>query len=86
METRIAPAFLGLRQALKISIYDYLPKFHQINVELFLKCYNVIIYRGKPVNLTLARARSIVDAPSSSLYLNVNNHAQYLSKDLRNRK
>ena len=34
MITRIAPAMLGLRQALKISIYDYLPKCHQINAEL----------------------------------------------------
>ena len=30
-QTRIVPALLGLRQALKISIYDYLSKFHQIN-------------------------------------------------------
>ena len=41
--TRIAAALLGLRLALKISIYDYLPKFHQINVELFLNCYDLII-------------------------------------------
>ena len=41
--TRIAPALLGLRLALKISIYDYLPKFPQINVELFLNCYDLII-------------------------------------------
>ena len=51
-QTRIAPALLGLRQALKISIYDYLSKFHQINVELFLNGYDLIIYRSKPVNLT----------------------------------
>ena len=44
ISTRIAPALLGLRlQALKISIYDYLPKFHQINVELFLNCYDLSI-------------------------------------------
>ena len=49
-----------------------------------LQCY--FIYRSQPVNLTLARARSIVDVPSSSIYLNVNNHAQYLSKNLRNRE
>ena len=42
--TRIAPALLGLRQALKISIYDYLSKFHQINAELFLNCYDAIIF------------------------------------------
>ena len=42
-QTRIAPALLGLRLALKISIYDYLPKFHQINVKLFLNCYDLII-------------------------------------------
>ena len=44
LKTRIAPALLGLREALKISIYDYLPKYHQINFELFLNCYNVIIF------------------------------------------
>ena len=44
--TRIAPALLGLRQALKISIYDYLPKFHQINAELFLNCNDAIIFIG----------------------------------------
>ena len=42
--TRIAPALLGLRQALKISIYDYLSKFHKINAELFLNCYDAIIF------------------------------------------
>ena len=42
--TRIAPALFGLRQALKISIYDYLSKFHQINAELFLNCYYAIIF------------------------------------------
>ena len=41
--TRIAPALLGVRQALKISIYDYRSKFHQINAELFLNCYDAII-------------------------------------------
>ena len=47
-QTRIAPALLGLRQALKISIYDYLPipKFHQINAELFINCYDAIIFIG----------------------------------------
>ena len=44
--TRIAPALLGLRQALKISIYDHLPKFHQIYAELFLNCYDAIIFIG----------------------------------------
>ena len=44
LSTRIAPALLGLRQALKISIYDYLSKFHQINAELFLNCYDAIIF------------------------------------------
>ena len=42
--TRIAPVLLGLRQALKISIYDYLSKFHKINAELFLNCYDAIIF------------------------------------------
>ena len=42
--TRIAPALLGLRQALKISIYDYLSKFNQTNIELFLNCYDAIIF------------------------------------------
>ena len=42
--TRIAPALLGLRQALKISIYDYLSKFYQINAELFLNCYDAIMF------------------------------------------
>ena len=46
-QTRIAPALLGLRLALKISIYDYLPKFHQINAhEFFLNCYDAIIFIG----------------------------------------
>ena len=43
-ETRIAPALLGLRQALKISIYDCLPIFHQITVELFLNGYNAFVF------------------------------------------
>ena len=40
-KTRIASALLGLRQALKISIYeyDYLSKLNQINVDLFFNCY-----------------------------------------------
>ena len=42
--TRIAPALFGLRQAQKISIYDYLSKCHQINAELFLNCYDAIIF------------------------------------------
>ena len=42
-QTRIAPPLLCLRQALKISIYDYIPKSHQIYVELFLNCYDAII-------------------------------------------
>ena len=42
--TRIAPALLGLRLALKISIYDYLSKFNQINAELFLNCYDAVIF------------------------------------------
>ena len=42
--TRIAPALLGLRLALKISIYDYLSKFNQINVELFLKTVTMLSY------------------------------------------
>ena len=45
LQTRIAPTLLGLRQALKISIDGYLPKFHQIiNVELFLNCYDALIF------------------------------------------
>ena len=84
--TRIAPALLGLRQALKISIYDYLSKFHQINAELFLNyCYDAIIFIAvSQYEFDLVRARSFVP----SLYLNVNGEAQsqYLSKDLRNRK
>ena len=53
IETRIAPTLLGLRQALKISIYDYLPKFHQINAELLLKfCHDAIIFIGSSSRLT----------------------------------
>ena len=42
--TRIASALLGLRQALKISIYDSLPIFHQITVDLFLNGYNAFVF------------------------------------------
>ena len=35
-EARIVPTLLGLRQAFKITIYDYLPKFYHITFELFL--------------------------------------------------
>ena len=49
--TRTTPALLGLRQALKISIYDYLSRFYQINAELFINCYDAYncyyIYRVK---------------------------------------
>ena len=39
---------MGLRQALKMSIYDYFSKFNQINAELFLNSYDAIIFI--PVN------------------------------------
>ena len=40
------PALLGLRQAPKISIYDYLPKCHQIKADLSLNCYDAILSIG----------------------------------------
>ena len=53
-KTRIGPALLGLRQVLKISIYDCLPIFHQISVELFLDSNNTFLFMAG--NLTLAHA------------------------------
>ena len=45
--TRIAPALLGLRQALKISIYDHLTKSNLINVERFSSTVTISMVKLK---------------------------------------
>ena len=47
--TRIAPALLCLRQALEISIYDYLLEFHHINFGLIITLIKFdFMYSAKP--------------------------------------
>ena len=75
--TRIAPTFWVPGRRYRFSSMSMTIFLNLIIVISVLRRY--YIYRSRPVNLTLVRARSIVP----SLYLNANGQAQYLCKDLK---